>query len=56
MFHRTPAYDEGSLCPGDELMSVNGTIVKEMSRKQTADLIQGTKARRQYETLYSRDR
>ena len=43
MFHRTPAYENGSLCPGDELVSVNGHSLRGFSRKQTADLIQGEK-------------
>ncbi len=43
VFHRTPAYDDGSLCPGDELVSVNGVSLKGLSRKQTADVIQAEK-------------
>ena len=43
VFHRTPAYEDGSLCPGDELVSVNDTVLRGMSRKQTADIIQAEK-------------
>ena len=43
VFHRTPAYEDGSLCPGDELVSVNGVGLKGLSRKQTADIIQAEK-------------
>ena len=43
MFHRTPAYADGSLCPGDELVAVNGVSLRGHSRKQTADIIQGEK-------------
>ena len=42
VFHRTPAYEDGSLCPGDELVTVNGVSLKGYSRKQTADLIQSS--------------
>lgn len=48
VFHRTPAYEDGSLCPGDELVSVNGHSLKGFSRKQTADLIQGEKVSKRY--------
>ena len=43
VFHRTPAFEDGSLCPGDELVSVNNKTLKGFSRKQTADLIQSEK-------------
>lgn len=43
VFHRTPAYVSGSLCPGDELTSVNGTSLKGYTRKETATLIQSVK-------------
>lgn len=43
MFHRTPAYEDGSLCPGDELVTVNGVTLRGLSRKQAADIIQGEK-------------
>uniref|UniRef100_A0A1X7V7Q8 PRKCA-binding protein n=2 Tax=Amphimedon queenslandica TaxID=400682 RepID=A0A1X7V7Q8_AMPQE len=42
LFHRTPAYEDGSLCPGDQLVSINGTSLVEYTRKQTADLIQSS--------------
>lgn len=45
VFHRTPAYENGSLCPGDELVTVNGTSLRGLSRKQTADMIQSSKVR-----------
>jgi hypothetical protein len=45
VFHRTPAYEDGTLCPGDELMTVNGVGLKGLSRKQAADIIQGEKVR-----------
>lgn len=45
VFHRTPAYDDGTLCPGDELITVNGVSLKGLSRKQAADIIQGEKGR-----------
>jgi C-terminal processing protease CtpA/Prc len=43
VFHRTPAYEDGSLCPGDELVAVNGASLRGLSRKQTADMIQSSK-------------
>ena len=43
VFHRTPAYDEGSLAPGDELVTINGTYLKGLTRKETAELIQNVK-------------
>lgn len=43
MFHRTPAFEDGSLCPGDELVTVNGVALRGLSRKQAADIIQGEK-------------
>ena len=43
VFHRTPAYEDGSLCPGDELVTVSGVSLRGYSRKQTADLIQSSK-------------
>lgn len=43
VFHRTPAYEDGSLCPGDELITVNGVSLRGLSRKQAADIIQGEK-------------
>ena len=45
VFHRTPAYDDGSLCPGDELVTVNSASLRGLSRKQTADMIQSSKVR-----------
>lgn len=43
VFHRTPAYEDGNLCPGDELVTVNGVSLRGLSRKQAADIIQGEK-------------
>ena len=43
VFHRTPAADDGSLCPGDELVEVNGTNLQGLTRRETAKLIQETK-------------
>jgi PDZ domain-containing secreted protein len=43
VFHRSPAHEDGSLCPGDELMLVNGGSLRGLSRKQTADMIQSAK-------------
>ena len=46
VFHRTPAYEDGSLCPGDELVTVNEVTLRGLSRKQAADIIQGEKVRK----------
>ena len=43
VFHRTPASDEGTLFPGDELVEVNGTALHGLSRRETAKLIQEAK-------------
>ena len=52
VFHRTPAYEDGSLCPGDELVAVNGASLRGLSRKQTADMIQSSKvSKHSYYTL-----
>ena len=40
VFHRTPAADDGSLAPGDELVNVNGTSLQGLSRRETARIIQ----------------
>lgn len=40
VFHRTPASDDGSLAPGDELVNVNGTSLQGLSRRETARIIQ----------------
>ena len=40
VFHRTPAADDGSLSPGDELVNVNGTSLQGLSRRETARIIQ----------------
>ena len=40
VFHRTPAADDGSLAPGDELVNVNGTSLHGLSRRETARIIQ----------------
>lgn len=42
VFHRTPAYEDGSLCPGDELVAVNGVSLRGYTRKETADVIQSS--------------
>jgi C-terminal processing protease CtpA/Prc len=43
VFHRTPAADDGSMCPGDELVEVNGTSLQGLTRRETAKLIQEAK-------------
>ena len=47
MFHRTPAYEDGSLCPGDELVAVNGVSLRGYTRKETADVIQSSHVRQE---------
>lgn len=43
VFHRTPAAEDGSLQPGDELVSINGTTLTKRNRKEVASMIQETK-------------
>ena len=45
VFHRTPAAEDGSLQPGDELVSVNGTALTKCSRKEAANMIQEIKVK-----------
>ena len=43
VFHRTPAAEDGSLQPGDELVSINDTTLTKRNRKEVASMIQETK-------------
>ena len=45
VFHRTPAAEDGSLQPGDELVSINGTALIKRSRKEAASMIQEIKVK-----------
>ena len=40
VFHRTPAAVDGSLQPGDELVSINDVTLKKRTRKEVASTIQ----------------
>jgi len=40
VFHRTPAAVDGSLQPGDELISINDVTLKKRTRKEVAKMIQ----------------
>ena len=44
VFHRSPAADDGSLAPGDELVNVNGTSLHGLSRRETARIIQESRS------------